>query len=430
MNLEDLANLGDVSKFDISRIRKSTQMSMRSHLNLIRYNGINLTRDYVQNNDMNDMLDTLKTRKGEFLKPEYKVQVAATLRRLYGTEMSIDVNAYRNDVQRNKPHAENYDMMEKIKKMINHAAAYMRTVESENSFGNSLTSYEAALAVLMSCATSHRINELHQLTIQNLKDILLHKPIFVHTKGHKSSTTRCDIVPNKLLVSCIKFIMENRERVLQGARIHERSNRYPDYTEARIAADNVFITSVSQLRRSVKQLAVSFSLDIENLGFNKFRKYITTVLVDGGGHSLAQFINAHSNVDTTISNYDVGTKITMERTMKDLLNDVSTPRLTNEPPSTAITTMTTKRQNDFQKTRQPRVNGTNDTDKSQNDRIRAVENDVETTTNMQTNSKLLVPKPQTYIVRRKNSYELPATPYSPSMFAKSTDDYDDAMDFE
>lgn len=411
MNLEDLANLGDVSKFDISKIRKTTQMSMRSHLNLIRYNGIDLTRDYVQRHDMNEMLDGLKTRKNEPLKSEYKVQIAATLKRLYGQEMTIDVNVYRNDVLRNKPHAENYEMMEKIKKMIDYAAEYMKTVESENSFGDRLASYEAALAVLMSCATSHRINELHQFTIQNLKDILMHKPIFVHSKGHRSSTTRCDIVPNKLLVSCIKFVMQNRQSVLRGARIHERSNRYPDYTEARITGDNVFLTSVSQLRRAVKQLAISFSLDIENLGFNKFRKYITSVLVDGGGHSLAQFINAHSNVDTTISNYDVGTKITMERTMNDIL--ANEPR----PSSTFRNVKTSIALNDV-------VDATND--------IIQIESKNEKTIDRVARQSQNSRKPKTYVIKRKNSYELPATPYSPSMINKYTDDGgdDDFMDFE
>lgn len=420
MNLEDLANLGDVSKFDISKIRKTTQMSMRSHLNLIRYNGISLTRDYVQRHDMNEMLDGLKTRKREPLKAEYKVQIAATLKRLYGQDMTIDVNVYRNDVLRNKPHAENYEMMEKIKKMIDHAAEYMRNVEFENSFGDRLASYEAALAVLMSCATSHRINELHQLTIQNLKDILMHKPIFLHSKGHRSSTTRCDIVPNRLLVSCIKFIMQNRQSVLRGARIHERSNRYPDYTEARITGDNVFMTSVSQLRRAVKQLAISFSLDIENLGFNKFRKYITSVLVDGGGHSLAQFINAHSNVDTTITNYDVGTKITMERTMNDILakGTINVNKESTSSSSSSLSRIVKPKSNDND---DKPTDYTRDKESVKSKNVKIIDAVAQKSQNLQ--------KPKTYVIKRKNSYELPATPYSPSMITKYTDD-DDLMDFE
>lgn len=319
MDVGDLATLGDVSMFDASKIRKTTQLSMRSHLNLLRYNNISLTREHVQSNDMNKMLDGLKTRKGDLLKPEYKIQIAATLKRLYGDNMAIDVNVYRNDILRRKPHAENFQMMEKIKLLINHAAQFIRNVEKNKSFGPDLTSYEASLAILMSSCTSLRIAELHQITVPNLKTILRNKPIFLHSKGFKSSSTRCDIVPNRLFTSCIMFVFRNRDSIIKNVKIYERSNRYPECTLGRIQGDSVFITSVSQLRRSAKQLAVSFSLDIENLGFNKFRKYIKSILVDECGHGLAQFMNAHSNVNTTITNYDVGTKQSMERTLKRVL---------------------------------------------------------------------------------------------------------------
>lgn len=399
MNIEDLASLGDVSKFDISRIRKNTQTSMRSHLNLIRRNGIELTRDYVQKHDMNDTLDRLKTRKGEPLKSEYKIQIAATLKRLYGPDMVIDVNVYRNDVLRHKPHAENFEMMEKIKKLINHAAAFVRNVENENAFATELASYEAALAILMSSSTSHRIAELHQLTMQNLDDILQHKPIFLHSKGHKSSTTRCEIVPNKLLVSCIAFVIRNRANVIRGARIHERSNRYPEYTNMRIKGNNVFIVSVSQLRRAAKQLAVSFSLDIENLGFNKFRKYITSILVDGGGHNLAQFINAHSNVNTTLTNYDVGTKISMEKT----LNSVIVPPVAAEPST---------------------VTGTQSIDDTYDYNITkplSLKEELEQVADIDKN--------KTYFKNRVNRYDLPETPITPSVMMNTIESDDEDMEF-
>lgn len=123
------------------------------------------------------------------------------------------------------------------------------------------------------------------------------------------------------MVACITFLYKNRKSVLDAAKIQIRSNRYPHYVRSRIANDYVLITSVSQLRRSLKQLAVSFSVNVPNLGFNKFRKYMTSLLVDAGNHSLAQFINSHRNMDTTLTNYDVGTKQSMEKT----LNTIMTP---------------------------------------------------------------------------------------------------------
>lgn len=96
-------------------------------------------------------------------------------------------------------------------------------------------------------------------------------------------------------------------------------NRHSEYRTDRLRDNYVFVMSVSQLQKWLKQFAVMFSVNLSNLGFNMFRKYITTLLIGGGGHTLAQFVNAHSNVNMIITNYDLGTKNIIEKTMDDII---------------------------------------------------------------------------------------------------------------
>lgn len=75
---------------------------------------------------------------------------------------------------------------------------------------------------------------------------------------------------------------------------------------------------MSQLRRRLKQFAIVFGVNLNNLGFNRFRKYVATVLIAGGGHVLAQFVNAHGSVRTTTVNYDIGTRTAVDNTLKSI----------------------------------------------------------------------------------------------------------------
>jgi len=85
MDFEYLVDLGVSSKFDVSNIQKGTQNAMRSHIKLLRRNSVELSRELVESEDMNTLLDSLVNTKNEKLSPEYKVQIAATLKRLYGS---------------------------------------------------------------------------------------------------------------------------------------------------------------------------------------------------------------------------------------------------------------------------------------------------------------------------------------------------------
>lgn len=73
MNFEDLIDLDVTSKFDVSSIQKGTQNAMQSHLNLLRRNRVELSRNFVETLEINELLDGLKNTRDEKLSPVYKV---------------------------------------------------------------------------------------------------------------------------------------------------------------------------------------------------------------------------------------------------------------------------------------------------------------------------------------------------------------------
>ena len=319
-DLERLRELGSKSKFDMSKIRKSTLISMCSHLNLLKRNNVKLSAKLVETADLNKILDSLVTRRQEKLTPQYKIQIASTLKRLYGGKnMQLDMQPYLEKIKRTPVRVENFDYMHSLSKLINYSAEILMKFESQElNVSVDLAMYDAAVATVLTSCTSRRIAELHQLTMTDLNLIQQNRPIFIHIKGRKSNTTRCEIVPNAVVLACIDNVKRNREAVERAARADHHDNRHPNYKQGRIDNGYVFLTSISHLRNRLKQSAVTFGVNIQNLGFNRFRKYITTILVGAGGHAIAQFINAHADVSTTVTNYDTGTKIAVDRALDSI----------------------------------------------------------------------------------------------------------------
>lgn len=336
-DLERLREIGSKSKFDMSKIRKATLISMCSHLNLLKRNDVKLSEQLVESADLNKILDSLVTRRKEKLTPQYKIQVAATLKRLYGGKnMQLDMQPYLEKIKRTPARVENFDYMQSLSKLINYSAEILMKFESQElNVSVDLAMYDAALATVLTSCTSRRIAELHQLTMNDLELIRQNRPIFIHIKGRKSNTTRCEIVPNAVVLACIDNVKRNREGVERAASTDHHDNRHPDYKRHRIDNGYVFLTSISHLRNRLKQSAVTFGVNLQNLGFNRFRKYITTILVGAGGHAIAQFINAHADVSTTVTNYDTGTKIAVDRALDSITAENNTGRIDNVPAESA-----------------------------------------------------------------------------------------------
>jgi len=296
---------------------------MRSHIKLLRRNGVELSRELVDSEDMNTLLDSLLNTKNEQLSPEYKVQIAATLKRLYGSKsMQLNMTPYLSQIKRKPAHMESYEHMKGLKELIKKSAEILMQLHTQPTLSDDLSLYDVALATIMTSCTSRRISELHQMTMSDLDLIVENRPIFIHVKGKKSTTTKCQIVPNDILMACITNAKQNRSKLIAAVNDSRFSNRHPEYKTSRVQDGYLFVTSVSQLRKRLKQFAVMFSINLSNLGFNRFRKYITTLLIGGGGHTLAKFVNAHSNINMTITNYDLGTSNTMEKALNGIVHGV------------------------------------------------------------------------------------------------------------
>lgn len=82
--LDGLAAIGSTFVFDATRMQRSTMSSMRSHLNMFLRNNVRLTGALIESTDVNVLLDGLKDKRGKRLTAQYKLQIAATLKRLYG----------------------------------------------------------------------------------------------------------------------------------------------------------------------------------------------------------------------------------------------------------------------------------------------------------------------------------------------------------
>lgn len=71
------------------------------------------------------------------------------------------------------------------------------------------------------------------------------------------------------------------------------------------------------MRKKLKELVALSLVKYRGLGFNKFRKYITSILVEGGALSAAQMMNNHSSTGPTLNHYYVTNKAS-EETFSDL----------------------------------------------------------------------------------------------------------------
>lgn len=305
-----LTDIGAASSFDPSKLSGATVESMVSHINLLKRNNVPITKAALTADPVR-LLDSLVTSKGKKLAPLYKLQIAATLRRMYPNDVSVDLRKYSRARESKVSRVSSRPFMQAMRRIIDAASAVLRQAYFEDDIGD-LAMYDTALVVLLSSCTSMRVSELYQLKTADMDTIRRNEPVVVHSKGARGGKRRM-ISPNDLLLAVLDAVREQREKAVRAATDTMANNRSPHYKSQRIAADRILLTSISHMRRKLKEMAASFGVriadkdrpDDHTMGFNAFRKYITTILVEGGGHAVAQAINNHTSLDTTLSNYHV-----------------------------------------------------------------------------------------------------------------------------
>lgn len=345
-----LTDIGAASSFDPSKLSSATVESMVSHINLLKRNKVPITKQALTADPIR-LLDSLVTSKGKKLTPLYKLQIAATLRRMYPDAISVDLRKYNRARENKVSRVSSQPFMQAMRRIIDAASAVIKQAYVEDEISD-LAKYDTALVVLLSSCTSMRVSELYQLKTTDIDTIRRHEPIVVHSKGARGGKRRV-ISPNDLLLTVLDAVQAQREKAVRAATDTMANNRSPQYKSQRIAANCILLTSISHMRRKLKELAASFGVRIKDvdgsadknepdghtMGFNAFRKYITTILVEGGGHTVAQAINNHTSLNTTLSNYHIQGAETAESTFDriDTLMAELGPNSPSPPPRVATT---------------------------------------------------------------------------------------------
>lgn len=316
-----LTEIGAASSYDPGKLSSATVESMVSHINLLKRNDVPITKAALTADPVR-LLDSLVTSKGKRLTPLYKLQIAATLRRMYPNDFSIDTRKYNAARKSATTRVSSQPFMQAIRKIIDAASVVVKQAYVETEIED-LATYDTSLVVLLSSCTSMRVSELYQLKTTDIETIRRNEPVVVHSKGALAGRRRV-ISPNDLLLAVLVAVQEQRVKAERAATNSLAMNRSPRYKANRLNGGFILLTSISHMRRKLKEIAATFGVhlrtgemdesDGHTLGFNAFRKYITTMLVDGGGHTVARVINNHTNLNTTLSNYHILSAETAEAT--------------------------------------------------------------------------------------------------------------------
>jgi hypothetical protein len=317
--LDELLRLGNVASIDTATLSDTTLRSMVSHIRLLKRNGIPIKRETFISTDPLKILHGLKDMKDKPLQDQYKRQIAMTIKRLY-PDLKFSLGELSKHPYQGSTRLTSVSFNHNIRKIVDFASEFVKTVTQQGDLRD-LGTYDTCLSVLLTLVTSLRISEILDLQMTDLESIEKDKPIYIRTKGNRNVARR--IVPNELLLMLILIIKSQRPKVEKFM-----NNSYNESTarnhirKHRLIEQYVIISSSDFMRKKLREIAASLIDSSKNdfpIGFNVFRKYVTTMLVEKGGEKLAQAMNNHSSVNTTLDYYNVESKNVTEKTYDELV---------------------------------------------------------------------------------------------------------------
>lgn len=316
--LEAFSALGNNATFNVQQFSESTLASISSHINMLRRNGILIRRENFSG-DLYNMLDGLRDVNNQPLSKEYRRQIGMTIKRLF-PDISIDLKRYKESTRNKKNNILVGDFASDIKRLIEQAAQTIKVVYARDAVED-IGFYDASIALLLTTATSLRINELRQLKLIHLSNIIDGRPINIKSKARSNDRI---ITNNELAVSVFNALKAQREKVLRFI-MTRPMNAARDQQRKRFDDGFILISSSDYMRKKLRELAALLSIHRTSLGFTLFRKFITTFLIDNGAALLAQSMNNHSSINTTFDHYNVVGPEISERAYKrldELMNEV------------------------------------------------------------------------------------------------------------
>lgn len=313
-----LLDIGAIASIDVTKFSASTLKCSVSHIKTLQRNNVLMTRQNLMEN-ANKILDNLQDKHGKPINDLYKRQIGMTIKRLF-PEAKINLkifNRARSGASQNT-RVSSSKFVADGRRIINRASELINSVYKTKSLDD-LGMYDTCLAVLLTCCTSLRIGEILQLKLEHMNKIIQMEPINIKSK-HDNNLRQ--IAPNDILLSTFDAIVYQRSEV-EKYLLRRAYDFTVNHQAKRLKEHFIILSSEDYMRKKLHELAASLKIESKILGFNMFRKYITTLLIEGGGHYTAQSMNNHNSLDTTLDHYNVVTAKTMEDTYSKLMKTIN-----------------------------------------------------------------------------------------------------------
>lgn len=325
--------IGAASTFDATKLSNSTLRSTASHIKTLKRNNVALTEDSLTLNTVY-MLDRLVDIHGKLLTDAYKRQIGLTIKRMY-PQHDISLEPYNKTRQRkSKTRMASEKFVTEIRMIRDETVNILNAVEKQRII-HDLGLYDTCLSILLTISTSLRINEILQLKLMHIPKIIANDPIGIKSK---SSNNIRFIAPNDLLVNVFTTLQRQRSLVKQNI-MQKKLDHASKFQMNRLESGYLIMSSEDYMRKKLHELSASLGIKSDILGFNVFRKHITSVLTSGGGHFIAQALNNHSSVNTTLDHYNVVTSQSAQMAYDDLIGkfDLLDPPDNAEQPDILMT---------------------------------------------------------------------------------------------
>lgn len=335
-----LLEIGTASTFDRTKVSKTTMKSVLSHIRLLKRNNVPIDEEHLTY-DTIKMLNRLVDTRGKKLSDLYKRQIGMTIKRLFPhIRDRIDLsklNGARNDKDgHTSTRAMDPDFMNLVQKLIDYAAMILNRMNSESEVKD-LGLYDTCLAILIISCTCLRLHEACQLTVPDIKKIRNREAVYIRSKG--GSNVRI-IAENATLRKVFDLVKKQRGKV-ENAIAVKNLDHATRHQVMRYNKGYIIISSEDYMRKKLRTLMATIYPERQVMGFNVFRKYTTSILVDGGGHYVAQALNNHSTVNTTLDHYNVVGPQTVQNTYNDIIDAMHVEKIdSREIHDDLIRTMT------------------------------------------------------------------------------------------
>lgn len=329
-----LVSIGCRSDYTFALQSNSSISSRMSHLKLLKHNNISFNPNTIKHQNINKILDSMVTYRGEPLNDNYKNNIASTIRALFGKDVKINTREYNRKRKQKKSRATDAELMREVCKLAIRMAEYVSNIDIIKRITN-LTEYDTALAALLCITTDFRISTVLLLTMNNIFEILNSKDVVVHDKGAVMTKDLHKPVPlSYVFIELARKIFAQRQYVVEAVEMNDHTQRQKRLEN--LVNNRVILSSASVVSKKIHEMINQQNLfqpysenatlpellekNKQSRGFNIFRKFTSSVLIMNGEHTLAKILKHHTNMQVT-EMYNHSNMDTYERSYDKISSD-------------------------------------------------------------------------------------------------------------